>query len=655
MTRRSRRRTARRGAAVAAVLVSMQGAGGGVIPSTDEAVARGVVYLIQPIPQQTGLAGFGCGFADLDADGDPDIVVLGRSTGQVGIFENNGAGFFTNRSATSGIPSLPEGSGWAAGDYDADGDLDLYLTQLGLVNVLMRHDGNFQFTNVTAQAGVGDDGAGMGCNWGDFDGDTYLDLYVVNYNGAVPGSEFKNNKLYRNNGDGTFTDVSVAQTVNDHGYGFEAVWTDYDRDGDVDLYLSNDRGHLPPLFRSNQLWRNDGGQMENVSVGSGADVALFSMGIASGDFDSNGYPDLYVTNIASYEEGFNPLLLNLGNGTFIEVSAAAGVDHWISSWGTIFYDFDNNAHTDLYVNNQFVANTLYLADGTFPCVNAAVAANVQGNTGWSYSSAVADVEGDGDLDLLLNNMGFNVQLLINHEGETRNWVRYRLVGQGANLFGVGGFINTRTGTRWQMREVLAGGNGYLGQNELTAHVGLDTAPIIDQVVVSWPGGETTRTLTNMPVNQTWSLYPPEALGDADGDGTVDLDDYEVLAACYGEPLVPGCEIMDFQGDGDVDAGDLPGFLAAYDGALYDCDGSGTPDLAEILIDPGLDQDSTGVLDACEAVGDLDGNGVVAVADLLALLASWGPCPTPPEACPADLNDDGLVGINDLLTLLTNWG
>jgi hypothetical protein len=640
---------------VAAAVAHGAASAGGVVPSTNEAVARGLVYLMQNYPQQAGLLGLGCGFADLDSDGDPDVVILGAADAHVGIFENDGSGFFTDRSAGSGIPTLPEASGFAAADYDGDGDLDLYFTQMGLANVLVRNDGGFQFANVTALAGVGDDGAGTGPCWGDFDGNTYLDLYVPNYNGAVPGTQFKNNRLYRNNGDGTFADVSVAQTVDDHGYGFQAVWFDYDKDGDVDLYLSNDRGHQAPLFRTNQLWRNDGGQMVNVSVGSGADVGLFSMGIACGDFDFNRWPDLYVTNLAGYADGYNPLLLNQGDGTFVEASAAMGVDHWISSWGAIFHDFDNNGFSDLYVNNQFVANTLYLSTGVFPCFDVTAAAGVGGNNGVSFCSAVADVDGDGDLDLLLNNLNFNVQLFINHEGELRHWVKYRMAGQGANVYAVGGFVDTRTEALWQMREVLAGGNGYLGQNELTIHVGLGSATVIDEVFARWPGGATTRTLTGLPADRTWTLWPPEALGDADRDGAVTLEDYPTLAECFETPFEPGCEIMDFDGDSDVDPTDAGAFLAAYGGPLHDCDASGQPDLVEILVDPSLDLDGTGVPDACEDAGDLNGDGTVGITDLLSLLVAWGPCPGAPAACPADLSGDGIVGIADLLAMLANWG
>jgi hypothetical protein len=632
---------------------------GQIIPSTEEAVDRGLVYTMTAYPQTAGLDGFGCGFADLDSDGDPDVVLLGASNKRVGVFDNDGTGHFTDRSLNSGIPLLDQFSGFTAGDFDGDGLIDLYFTQSGLPNALMKNQGGFQFTNVTATAQVGDAGAGAGACFGDLDGDGRLDLYLCNYNGAVDGTEDIDNKLYRNLGGGVFEEIGVDQTVNDHGYGFQAVWTDYDLDGDVDLYLSNDRGHLDP-FLPNQLWQNDSGQMVNVSTDSQAGIGLFSMGVACGDFDGNGWPDIYCTNIPGGGGFNNPLLLNQGTGVFAEESVAAGVSNPWASWGSIFYDFDNNGFPDLYVNNMFDPNALYLNFGFFPCLEVAAAANVAVPGPVSYASAVADVDDDGDLDLLLNDLasgvGINVRLLINHMGQQRNWIKYRMVGIGDNVFAVGGNVRTRTGSQWQIREILAGGNGYLGQNELTVHVGLDTAIATNEVVATWPGGAIARTLTGLPANETWTLYPPQRLGDADGDGTVRLSDYLVVAGCHGSGFGPGCEMMDFDGNSVLDLDDLDAFLTAYEDPVHDCNGNGQADLLEMLLDPGLDADGTGVLDSCEAQGDLDGDGTVGILDFLGLLAAWGPCPDPcPPACGGDLDDDCIVGVTDFLAMLANWG
>ncbi|MCH8825199.1 MAG: CRTAC1 family protein [Planctomycetes bacterium] len=350
----------------------------------------------------------------------------------------------------------------------------------------------------------------------------------------------------------------------------------------------------------------------------------------------------------------NPLLLNQNGINFLESGVAAGVDNPISSWGSIFFDFDNNAHQDLYVNNMFQANTLFLNSGTFPCTENAAQANLQANGGASFSAAVADVDGDGDIDLLVNNLQNNVQLFINHEGDNRRWIKYRLIGSGTNTWAIGANIDTTIGESHQFREIYAGGNGYLGQNELTIHIGVDDALVVDEAVVNWPGGQITRTLTNIPTNQTWSIYPPERLGDADGDGTVGINDFYVFEFFFNGPIEPGCEMMDFDGNSFIDIIDFEGFLAVYSFDLLDCDADGEIDLTEILLDPDLDMDQTGILDTCENLGDLDGSGFVNTSDLLALFASWGMCDSCSQ-CPADLDDNCSVGTSDLLILFSNWG
>lgn len=547
------------------LLVSATAYGGSVMPFAQDAIARGVNYVMQDFPQSIGYGGFGCGFADLNNDGHQDIIIVGALSGRIGVFENDGSGFFTDRSFGNGIPIMTEPSGFAAGDYDGDGDQDLFFTQISLAgapNVLVENLGNFQFSDVSQAAGVDDLGAGKSACFADYDGDGWLDLYVCNYSNLFPGDTL-GNRLYRNLGNGTFDDVSAAQTVDDGGYGFQAVWFDMERDGDLDLYVSNDRGYLEPLFRSNQLWRNDNGQMTNISVGSGADVAMYSMGVGSGDFNGDGLPDLYCSNIPGNGGFNNVLLINQGNGTFLESAAAAGVDNPIYSWAAIFFDYNNDGNQDLYVNNYFAPNALYTCSGAPPaCMEIAGDARVQANSGFSLGSAVADVDGDGDLDLLVNNHGGNVELFINNEGDFRNSIRYRVVGQGNNLFAVGANVDTRVGATWQYREILAGGNGFLGQNELTVHVGLDSATLVDEVVVVWPGGD-TRTLTNIAANQTYPLYPPDRLGDADGDGDIDAADTGVFVDVLlgADTDIDHIAVNDMNGDGRNDGEDVNPFVA----------------------------------------------------------------------------------------------
>jgi hypothetical protein len=171
--------------------------------------------------------------------------------------------------------------------------------------------------------------------------------------------------------------------------------------------------------------------------------------------------------------------------------------------------------------------------------------------------------------------------------------------------------------------------------------------------MTWPGGSPTRTLTSLPAGATWTLYPPSRLGDADGGGAVTLADFVVFAGCFHGGFGPGCEMMDFDGDSAIDLDDYDTFAAVYSQPLHDCDGNKVVDLLDMLLDPGLDQDGTGVPDICEAGADLNGDGIVGIEDFLTLLGSWGPC-AGGGACPADFDDDGFVGITDFLMLLSLW-
>ena len=579
-------------------LVSVAPAGQAVA-FTEEAIARGVSYNIE----QPDTFGSGLAFVDLDNDADPDLVVIGRTTTGVGpilgVYENDGAGAFIDRSvAYLQIPQLRMASGVTAADYDADGDLDLYISVWLQPNVLLRNNGNFSFTDVSAPAGLNDAGAGAGCGWGDYDGDGWLDVYVPNRTGTnLPTGEpsMIPNRLFRNLG-GTFIDVAAALGVAEgDSRSFQASFFDFDRDADADLYLVNDKGLSSGCQWRSRFWENVGGALVDISLESRTDGCVDGMCIALGDFDRNGLQDIYVTNLPFG----NPLYLNNGDGTFTESSLNAGVGSYTTGWGSVFFDYDNDGWLDLYVCNHATANRLYENDGVWPTTDVAAAMGVATGPGESFCVATADIDNDGDLDLAVSDRESRVKLYINHDGAARDWVKFRVVGRGANRFAIGANVVINAGGVSQIREVISGDN-FKSQNDLTLHFGLDDAALVDAAHVVWPAG-VTRDLANLPSNQTWTLYPPERLGDADGDGAVGLSDFLALAACFGGPLAPGCEMMDFDGDAEIGWDDWPDFLARYTDALDDCDANGTLDLAQILARPARDANHNGVLDRCESV------------------------------------------------------
>jgi len=585
-------------------------------PFTSEHAARGVTYnMLLSVPISTPMDGFGMASADLDGDGDLDLVLLGRADGTVGIYENQGSGSFVNRSAASGIVASPTGCGVAAFDYDRDGDLDLYIAQRHHPCRLWRNDGNLQFVDVTSASGLALSAPAAGCSVVDYDGDGHLDLYVCVYSALV------RNRLYRNLGDGTFVDVAPALGVDSTGLSYQSTWTDVNRDGRPDLCVSNDRGfgNVP-----NQLWLNTPAGFIDVGLTVGMDVALCSMGMACGDLNGDARPDFYFTNLPDPAPplfGVNPLLLSTPSGAYVQSQAEWGVENRKFSWGAIFWDFDNDADLDLYVNNETFPNAMFVNGGSPPMTDRAAALAIAGSSSLSYVSVVGDLDGDGDQDLLLNNYAGPVRLLMNQEGQSRRWLRLRVAGEGRVRDAAGacaavvadGPDGTPRPAQW--REVLVGGNGYLGQNETTLHFGLGDAAGIRSIEVRWAHGG-VRTLRGLAVDRAWTAYPDARLGDVDGDGAVDLADWAAFVLWGQGPLQPGREMLDFDGDGDIGPADVAAFWVRSALTRGDLDGDGSVN----GIDLGIMLAAWGT---AGSVADLDANGAVDGIDLGLLLSSWG--------------------------------
>jgi len=604
-------------AAALLLLASPAPAQPSVEPFTSEHAARGVIYnvMLSP-PIENPVDGFGMAAADLDGDDDLDLVLTGRMDGLVGIYENLGNGTFANRSAASGIAPTPAASGIAAFDFDADGDLDLYVAQRNHPTRLWRNDGGLRFTDVTAAAGVGFTAPATGVSVADFDGDGWLDVYACVY------SVVARNRLWRNQGDGTFVDVAPQLGVDSAGLSYQSAFGDYDRDGWPDLCVSNDRGFgaVP-----NQLWRNAGGTFVDVGRSSGMSVALCSMGIACADLDGDLRPDYYFTNVpdpAPPLEGVNPLMLSAPDGTFTRGEATWGVQNMRFSWAAIFWDFDNDADLDLYVNNETLPNALFRNPGTPPMQDIAAAAGVAGPTTGSYVSVVGDLDRDGDLDLLLNNFANAVRLYMNQEGDNRRWLRLRMAGAGRlrSMPGASAEVVAEAPgggpSAPQWREVLCGGNGFQGQSDTVLHFGLGASTAVRQVTVRWPAGGGMRVLGAMPIDREWVAYPPSRLGDVDGDGARTRADWEQIAAWGPGAVIAGREMADFDGDWDIDGSDAAAFWAVA--AFRKC--------------------------------DINGDGAVDGTDLGELLAAWGAA-----GGTADFNLDGSIDGTDLGELLAAWG
>jgi hypothetical protein len=480
-----------------------------------------------------GYLAVGQAWGDYDNDGWLDLYVTGNLDDNV-LYRNNGDGTFS-LSAASHQVSLPGvasgGAIWA--DIDNDGWRDLYIVNFGKNTLFRNHEGR-GFVDVTDTAGVGDTGKGKSAAWGDYDNDGYLDLYVVNWS-CIPecapeDEQLSRDRLYRNNGDGTFTEMThLLEGPKLLGAGFAASFVDYDNDGDMDLFVVNDKVRTPI---GNVLWRNDGPGCSgwcwtDVSKPSGADTVMHAMGVAVGDYDNDGFVDFYISNMMNSMV----LLRNLGDGTFRGSAPLAGVTinppGEAAGWGTAFFDYDNDGWPDLYLaatgmprlSGSFYGgkapdledfrhpypDTLFRnnADGTFSDVSVAALASVNRPTmGFAY----ADYDNNGDVDFVVGNWNEGYALYRNQgtAGPQHNWLSIRLTGGGPvnrDAVGTKAYVTTGDG-RTQYQQVVNGSSLGAG-NDLALHFGLGEATV-DRVVIVWPNG-VEQTFEDPPQNQIWEV------------------------------------------------------------------------------------------------------------------------------------------------------
>ena len=499
---------------------------------------------------------------DYDRDGWPDIYFTNAPTVEMALknqkasgalYHNNHDGTFTNVTREAGIGLACFAMGGAVGDYNNDGWPDIYLTCLG-GNVLYRNNGNGTFTDVTKQAGVADGRWSAGAAFADYDGDGLVDLMVSNYVdfklndlpgfGSSPTCKFRGvdvqcgprglagagDALFHNNGDGTFTDVSKAAGVDDPTgyYGLGVIWSDLGNTGRPDLYVANDS-------TPNYLYRNIGnGKFKEFGLESGTAVSgdgseQGSMGVAVADYNHTGRFSIYVTNFA---DDFNTLYRNDGNFNFTDVSFEAGValpSLPFVKWGAAFADLDNDGWPDLFSVNGHVypqvdntptgaryrepANLLLNErNGTF-CDAGALAGPAIQQPRVSRGLAAADLDNDGNLDFVVENLDGSPTVLHNDGIAGNHWVSFELAGTKSNRLAIGARITISAGGIRQMDEVRSGGS-YLSQNDLRVHFGLGRAQKIDTVEVRWPSGHVDK-LINLQSDKFYSIL--------EGTGQVNAD------------------------------------------------------------------------------------------------------------------------------------
>lgn len=370
------------------------------------------------------------------------------------------------------------------GDFDNDGDEDVFVaSNVRSVNYLYRNDGNGVFTKVNAGNISEGDGYYHSASWVDVDNDGLLDLFTVDY---MP-TRF--NKLYKNNGDGTFTELTDAgELVTSAARNIGATWADFDMDGDEDVFIPNVNGE------NNELYRNDGnGSFTRITTGPVVTDGGNSVGSSWGDIDNDGDLDLFVTN-ASNEPNF--LYKNNGDGTFVKVTTGTFESDLGNSAGSAFGDMDNDGDLDLYVtNDQNEVKFLYINDGlgNFTKDSVGVETSAVGNT---FGTALSDIDNDGDLDIFVATHSDEPNaLFINNLDTTNSWVKLKLIGTNSNRSAIGATVRILAEIDgqavWQTRHISGQtGGGAGGQSSLTVHFGLGDATEIDSLVFAWPSGYT---------------------------------------------------------------------------------------------------------------------------------------------------------------------
>ena len=496
----------------------------------------------------------GCGIAFVDYDGDGWLDIFqvngtrldGPPTDDAPtnrLYRNKGDGTFEDVSVRAGIRKTGWGQSVCVGDFDNDGDDDIFVAYFG-ENVLYRNEGNGTFTEIAQKAGVAKNRTrwATGSAFLDYDRDGYLDLFVASYidldlktaplpetgpclyKGVLvacgpPGLTGGVNALYHNNGDGTFTDVSekahITQTQGTYGLG--VLVADFNNDSWPDIYVANDSA--PAI-----LYKNNGdGTFTDIGVEAGCAFSVdgkpqAGMGVSAGDYDRDGWFDIFKTNFSGDTSTlYRNITGSFGDTAFEDVTFQAGLGHntkWLG-WGCGFADFDNNGWQDIFLVNGHVypevekltteagyaqRKVLYrnLQNGTFEDVSDQIAGPITQPSA-SRGCAFGDYDNDGDIDILINTVNDYPELLKCESTTGNNWITVKTIGRKSNRSGIGARLICVTEEGSQMSEVRSGGS-YCSQNDLRVHFGLGKATTVKSLEIRWPSGQVDK-LENLPVNK----------------------------------------------------------------------------------------------------------------------------------------------------------
>ena len=595
---------------------------GGLFTDVSAATGLNVTHVGDPadMPIGTGAAWF-----DYDDDGDLDLYMSNR-VGANHLFQNNG-GVFTDVAAAAGAADATgEGSGVAVADINNDSCVDIYLANT-YEDVLLKNNCDGTFTDITTGSGVesSEDRRGTSASWGDYNDDGFVDLYVTNHMpaaAATPTGDTEQDYLYHNNGDDTFTDVSDMLLGTDReGRAFIAGWTDYDLDGDLDVYNIRDC----PFGQNSgpmRLYRNDGGTngtsdwtFTQIAETVGADWCQNGMGLATGDYDRDGDFDFFFTDNGAGTSEYpgqpnrsGTVLLRNDAGTFIDATDIAGVSSTEFSWGANFFDYDLDGWQDLYM----VAGAMDPAivqegvlwqnngGGTFTDVSAGSGGlNDPLNT---RTSAYGDYDSDGDMDMFLVNYGQQAKLFRNDNSNGNNWLIVDLEGVTSNRMGIGARLELSTPDGVTQHFEVRSGSSLGAGDDVAAYFGLGTNGSVSLLEINWPSGAVQHIVPG--INQRLLVVEEDNVGGSNlfTDVTVSAG-VNVLhdgASVTDMGLGTGAAWFDYDDDGDQDL-----YMTMRTGAnkLFQNNGGTFTDVAASAGVQDASHDGSGV-----AVADFDNDG-----------------------------------------------
>ncbi len=484
--------------------------------------------------------GGGVAIGDLDNDGFPDVIIATADTalggGGIKVYKNNGGVSFTDVTASSGINFVSSGlKSIILGDFNNDGWRDVYITSWYSGNRLYKNNGNGTFTNVTATAGVDvpNHYQSSAASWFDYNRDGYLDLYVANY-GGIEGCGDEPNILFKNNGNGTFTNVTQSAGVSDSAMKkpLAIVCFDYNSDGWQDILIANDKAQRPTLFKN-----NGNGTFTDVTFSSGILCVADGMGLTLSDIDHSGNLSFHLSNNILG----NFLFLNNGNGTFTDISAPSGTQMNKNCWGANFFDYDNDGWDDLYVTASLGID---LCDAFFKNNRDNTFTNIISEAGMvdscqSHGSAVGDFNNDGYPDLFVTEIDSNVHVYKNMGG-ANHWIKFKCTGTISNKDAIGTTVTIYyAGT--EHKKVILGGDSFLSCDDVVQLFGLGAASSIDSVRINW---------TNGMVERAQNLAADRIYYDVEGSGIIGIQNISSstpnsfnLAQNYPNPFNPSTKIQ----------------------------------------------------------------------------------------------------------------